>query len=114
MIAAESLNQMFSSSVHITGSGRKAGKIREEDQKEKHEGNRGIFSGSNPTLHSNSKYNKSVFKSSRPDLAAEISQYSHFKHRLLVFACGPKSLVEECSVLSMQMNCDFRHEVFEL
>ena len=56
----------------------------------------------------------SLFKQGRPDLISEIGKLSYLKNNLLVFVCGPNSMVEECSTLTMKYGVQFRHETFEL
>lgn len=50
----------------------------------------------------------------RPDMKAEISEFASDSNESLVFACGPKALVELVSDLSIKANIDFKHETFEL
>ena len=56
----------------------------------------------------------SFWKEGRPDLVSEIGKLSYLKNNLLVFVCGPNSMVEECSELTMKYGVQFRHETFEL
>ena len=56
-------------------------------------------------------------KGSRPDIANEIIGLARsYKNSdaVLVFACGPKSLVDNCEKLTTQYNVPFKRETFLL
>ena len=55
-----------------------------------------------------------VFYGQRPDLQTEILQVSPFAMDSLVFACGPKGLVDECDRNCRVYGVDFKKETFEL
>ena len=61
-----------------------------------------------------STYPSDMVAYGRPDLRHEISLLARYKHRALVFVCGPSQMVDEASALSMEYGVDFRHETFEL
>ena len=61
----------------------------------------------------------------RPDLLAEVSEFAkpvnsslnvdaNSYNRSLVFACGPRALVDITADHTMAMGVDFKHETFEL
>ena len=50
----------------------------------------------------------------RPDIGAEVKDFASRTSDSLVFACGPKALVEMVSDFTLNYNIDFKHETFEL
>ena len=52
------------------------------------------------------------YSAGRPKLEDEVKALSGSKGAGLVFTCGPEAMVNECSVLAMANEVDFRQEVF--
>lgn len=49
----------------------------------------------------------------RPNFEAEVADFSSYGSDSLVFACGPRGLIDLLADLTQKMDVDFHQEIFE-